>query len=236
MNSTVNTVMLIGPNGPTANSFMGLLSGLKCRVLRSSTVRALQHTIQLQLAIVEYLPAEYTLAAFTAQLHRLQPVPTVVVGPELTAQQVEQLTAPGAAQAYLPLQSSMAARRQLIQAQLPNSDGRTLRVGQLSLDPQDQSVRYGADPLPLTATEYRLLRSLMQVPGQLLSCAALEALTSCSDIQAHLGSVRRKLFAASAPLLVRGSRRSGYVIDARVHSRAPRSADLALRTHLRQLF
>jgi hypothetical protein len=232
----MGTVLLLGSRGPTLTSLSGLLKTLECRVLHADAPGQHGRSVNLTLAVIEFRPQDTPLAAFTRRLHLLAPLPTLVVGPDLAESQVERLLALPHVGSYLKINAPASEKRAALRAWLPELPRAVLSLGQLHLNVEDQSVRYGTQPLTFTLTEYRLLRVLMGRPGQRTDCATLAALARCRGVPAHLGNVRRKLAGWSAVPLLRGNPTQGYALDARRHPRALPDPGLALRTHLRQLF
>ena len=95
-------------------------------------------------------------------------------------------------------------------------------VGGLELDPLGMQVTAAGTRLELTLSEYRLLELLVRHPGRVFSRS--ELLARClpeSDalervVDAHLGSVRRKLGAAGVADLLESVRGVGYrLVNAR---------------------
>lgn len=232
----MDTVLLIASRGPTLTSFSSLLSTLDCHLLIAEPAAGDALPDGLQLVVIEFRPEESAAAQFTRRLEALAPRPTLVVGPDLPEGQIRQLLAPLPVGRYLRINTPVAGKREALQALLSRVPRPVLTVGQLHLDLRDRRARYGTQPLLLTATEFRLLRVLMQSPGQWHDCAALMAQAACHDVPVHLAHVRRKLAACSAAPLLRGNPRQGYTVDARRHARTLPDPGLALRTHLRHLF
>lgn len=232
----METVLLLGSRGPVLTSLGSLLRTLDCRILLAAAPGAHAHFVKLTLAVAEFKPQQTPLAQFAEQLRRLAPVPTLVVGPDLPESQVASLLALEHVGEYIKLSAPASEKREILRAWLPEPARDVLTMGQLRLDLRDQSVRYGTQPLALTPSEFRLLRVLMQRPGQPTDCATLAALADCHDVPDQLSNVRRKLAACSAVPLLRGRPGQSYTLDARRFSRPLPDPGLALRTHLRQLF
>jgi DNA-binding response OmpR family regulator len=77
--------------------------------------------------------------------------------------------------------------------------------GRLRIDPSRQLVTYGAEPVPLTSTEYTILQTLMRSPLQVFSHQMLrEKVRNFRDegdrdsIRTHIANLRRKLRIAGA--------------------------------------
>jgi len=82
----------------------------------------------------------------------------------------------------------------------PDREERVLRAGSVTLDLAHHRATLGNEPLPLTPTEFRLLRALVESRGRPLSRAVLaeRALPGESDalertVDAHVMKIRRKL-------------------------------------------
>ncbi|PNY79569.1 winged helix-turn-helix domain-containing protein [Deinococcus koreensis] len=242
------TVCLIGPSGPAVTSLRSILSDLDCAVIHVASPSELSDTTALgglavgglaatgaDLTLIEYRPREVPLTQFTALLWSLQLAPLIVVGPELPELETAWLLAQGGACAYMAAGLSAAEKRALLIAHLPHVQAESLVVGRLRLDLSEGQAWYGGQPLGLTATQFKLLCTLMQRPGQAIDCSSLATLAQCRGVPAHLAGLRRKLAAHSAAFLLRGTPQQGYALDAR---RQPRSVNVgfALKAHLTQLF
>ncbi|MFC4149995.1 response regulator transcription factor [Micromonospora mangrovi] len=87
----------------------------------------------------------------------------------------------------------------------PAGGGDLIRLGPLTLDPDATEAVVAGTPLPLTATEYRLLLHLARHPRRTLSRAQLRAAvlpdSAALDrvVDAHLTNLRRKLTDAGVP-------------------------------------
>jgi DNA-binding response OmpR family regulator len=89
-----------------------------------------------------------------------------------------------------------------------------LRVADLVLDEERQTVRHGGQAIELTATEFRLLRYFMLHPGRTLSKTALtehiydyDSDKDSNVIEAYVRRLRQKL----GPEWIRTRRGQGYV-------------------------
>lgn len=232
----METVLLLGSGGPTLTSLAGLLRTLECRVLLAAAPGSHAEFIRLTLAVAEFRPQTTSLGALIERLHRLAPLPTVVVGPDLPEGQVAQVLAPEHVGAYLKLSTPPWEKRETLRAWLPEPVREVLTLGPLRLDLRDQSVRHGTRRLALTPSEFRLLRVLMERPGEPTEGATLAALAACHDVPTHLGHLRRKLAACSAVPLLRAHPGQRYTLDARRSPRPLPNPALTLRTHLQRLF
>ncbi|MEM0984312.1 MAG: response regulator transcription factor [Planctomycetota bacterium] len=98
------------------------------------------------------------------------------------------------------LRRAEAAGGNAAAAAAPESAGQILRAGQLQLDRGTHEVRLGESELQLTNTEFRLLLSLMEAGGRVLSRQALisQAMgpgvtVTERTIDVHVTSIRKKL-------------------------------------------
>lgn len=109
----------------------------------------------------------------------------------------------------------------------PTSADKPLQVAGLELDPRGMQVTAAGKRLELTLSEYRLLELLLRHPGRVFSRA--ELLEQClpeSDalervIDAHIGSIRRKLSAAGLADLLESVRGVGYRLVDSTNGTAP---------------
>jgi len=98
--------------------------------------------------------------------------------------------------------------------------GRTLRLGDLSLDLAALQARWKDKAVALMPNEFRLLRYLMEQPGQVFSRAQLIAALGKHDqpidertVDAWVSRLRRALREAGAGYPLRTVRSLGYVLD-----------------------
>jgi two-component system phosphate regulon response regulator PhoB len=98
--------------------------------------------------------------------------------------------------------------------------GRTLRLGELSLDLGALLARWKDKPVALMPNEFRLLRYLMEQPGHVFSRAQLIAALGKQDqpvdertVDAWVSRLRRALREAGAGYPLRTVRSLGYVLD-----------------------
>ncbi|MCW1381414.1 response regulator transcription factor [Novosphingobium sp. KCTC 2891] len=110
----------------------------------------------------------------------------------------------------------------VLSVQLPERDvpGRTLRLGDLSLDLAALQARWKERPIGLMPNELRLLRYLMEQPGHVFSRAQLIAALGKNDqpidertVDAWVSRLRRALREAGAGYPLRTVRSLGYVLD-----------------------
>ncbi|MCG5509508.1 response regulator transcription factor [Ectothiorhodospira lacustris] len=92
----------------------------------------------------------------------------------------------------------------------------TLRVGSWRLDEQRQVLVDGPDELPLTATEFKLLRYFLRHPGQVLSKTRLaehlyeyESERDSNVLEVYISRLREKL----GPDLIQTRRGQGYCLQ-----------------------
>ncbi len=96
-------------------------------------------------------------------------------------------------------------RRAALLAQPPESEEKLLEIGALALDLLRYQARWGAHPLGLTVTEFRLLQALARRPGHVKSRTQLmaeaypdDAYVSERTVDSHVKRLRRKLGEAVA--------------------------------------
>jgi two-component system alkaline phosphatase synthesis response regulator PhoP len=101
---------------------------------------------------------------------------------------------------------------------------RVMRSGGLELDRDGLRVKLNGRPLPLTATEFRLLEFLMSRPGtvfsreQLLNAVwGLDHAVTDRTIDVHVVRLRQKVESDPAnPVLIRSVRGFGYIFESEV--------------------
>lgn len=96
-----------------------------------------------------------------------------------------------------------------------------LRIGRLEIDAFRRSVRLGDRPVPVTATELRLLEALARHPGRTFTRDELVSRALGPDyegldrtIDTHVTNLRRKLEAGGAPRVIVTVHGIGYQIPA----------------------
>ncbi len=101
-----------------------------------------------------------------------------------------------------------------------DAPGRTLRLGDLSLDLAALQARWKDKPVGLMPNEFRLLRYLMEQPGQVFARTQLIAALGKNDqpidertVDAWVSRLRRALREAGAGYPLRTVRSLGYVLD-----------------------
>lgn len=97
--------------------------------------------------------------------------------------------------------------------------GDILRFGDLLLDEARHEVHRGETPIPLTATEFNLLRYFMLNPRRVLSKAQIlqnvwryDFGGNSNVVETYVSYLRRKLDAAGAPM-IRTVRQAGYMLE-----------------------
>jgi len=82
----------------------------------------------------------------------------------------------------------------------PMEAGQPIRQGELEVDPARHEVRLRGKPIPLTATEFRLLHHLVRNPGRVYSRVQLldkavgtDVIVIERNIDVHMSALRRKL-------------------------------------------
>ena len=102
------------------------------------------------------------------------------------------------------------------------SDGATLKAGDVVLDPVRHEVRRGGERVELTAKEFALLATLLQRPGQVFTRAVLldtvwggspDVYTNVVDL--YVSYLRKKLDQDGEPSRIRTVRGVGYTFDPR---------------------
>lgn len=110
----------------------------------------------------------------------------------------------------------------VLSVQLPERDSqaRALRLGELSLDLTALQARWRDKAIPLMPNELRLLRYLMEQPGQVFSRTQLIAALGKKEqpidertVDAWVSRLRRALREAGAGQPLRTVRSLGYVLD-----------------------
>ena len=97
-------------------------------------------------------------------------------------------------------------------------DDATLAVGDLTLDEDSHEVRRGGEIIPLTATEYELLRFLMRNPRRVLSKAQILDRVWSYDfggqaniVELYISYLRKKID-CGRPAMIHTLRGAGYVL------------------------
>ena len=110
----------------------------------------------------------------------------------------------------------------VLSVQLPERDGpvRSLRLGDLALDLAALQARWKDKPIGLMPNEFRLLRYLMEQPGQVFSRGQLIAALGKQEqpidertVDAWVSRLRRALREVGAGYPLRTVRSLGYVLD-----------------------
>ena len=120
---------------------------------------------------------------------------------------------------FSPRELMARVRAQLRRHRTPETDAPVLVTEGLRLDPTAVRVEVDGRPVPLTATEFRILHALMQRPARVYSRDELiDAMHDGDDpgitdraVDVHLGRLRRKLGdRASRPRFIETVRSVGY--------------------------
>jgi two-component system response regulator MprA len=97
-------------------------------------------------------------------------------------------------------------------------DGRTLRVGDMTLDPASREVARAGRRIDLTRTEFSLLELLMRNAGVVLTREVIldrvwgyDFDTSSNSLDVYIGYLRRKTEGGGEPRLIQTVRGVGYV-------------------------
>jgi DNA-binding response OmpR family regulator len=97
-----------------------------------------------------------------------------------------------------------------------------LRIADLELNPASQQVHRAGRPVSLTATEYRLLETLMRRAGRVLPRAAIidavwgsERFVEDNTLDAFISLLRGKIDRGSRRRLIHTARGVGYILESR---------------------
>jgi len=101
---------------------------------------------------------------------------------------------------------------------LPDNSSAILQQGSLLLDPEKHKVSRGGEPINLTSSEYKLLRTLMTAPGRVFSRSELlrhfyahEEAVIDRVIDVHVNKLRQKIEPdPSQPMFIETVRGFGY--------------------------
>ncbi|HTW12312.1 MAG TPA: response regulator transcription factor [Solirubrobacteraceae bacterium] len=100
-----------------------------------------------------------------------------------------------------------------------SESGRTLRFGDLTLDPNVHGARIGDRPVDLTRTEYQLLELLMLNPRRVLTSELIyeriwgyDFGLAGNSLRVYIGYLRRKLEAGGEARLIQTVHGIGYVL------------------------
>ena len=117
------------------------------------------------------------------------------------------------------LDELLARIRALLRRAGPETPGKGLRFGDLSLDPGTREVRRGDRPIELTRTEFLLLELFLRHPGQVLTRDVITANVwgydfgpASNSLDVYVGYLRRKTEADGEPRVVQTVRGVGYVL------------------------
>lgn len=226
-------VLLIGAASPPLVSVGHILRDLGCATRHLAGPEQVTGG-EAGVALAVLVVGEVQVPELAATLRALSPLPSVVVGPLLPERHIRLLLKLGAV-GYLPFGTPPHQKRAVLAAHLPHARSDTLTVGPLRLEPTGGVAHLNGVALPLTPTEFRLLRVLMERPGEYLGRAELEALAECGHAPTHLHHLRRKLLLLCPTPLLRSRQGAGYCIDARSAVRQDATMFTSFRSHLRFL-
>jgi len=112
-----------------------------------------------------------------------------------------------------------ARLKAIMRRQVADSDGHTLRFGDLELDADAHAVRIRDRSVELTRTEYQLLELLMLNPRRVLSSELIydrvwgyDSPLAGNTLRVYIGYLRRKLEAGGGPRLIHTVHGVGYVL------------------------
>ncbi len=107
----------------------------------------------------------------------------------------------------------------IVRRHVDGADGRSLRFGDLELDPDAHGARVGGRTVELTRTEYQLLELLMLNPRRVLSSELIydriwgyDFALAGNSLRVYIGYLRRKLEADGEPRLIQTVHGVGYVL------------------------
>jgi len=113
----------------------------------------------------------------------------------------------------------LIARVEALRRRLSDARVTTLRVGPLTMDLIDRSVRRGDRVLSLLPREFNLLEYFMRHPNQIVTRAMLledvwhyRTLTQTNVVDVHIGKLRRKVEAPGEPPLIETVRATGFML------------------------
>jgi two-component system response regulator MprA len=107
----------------------------------------------------------------------------------------------------------------IVRRHVDGADGRSLRFGDLELDPDAHGARIGDRTIELTRTEYQLLELLMLNPRRVLTSELIydriwgyDFALAGNSLRVYIGYLRRKLEAEGEPRLIQTVHGVGYVL------------------------
>ena len=118
------------------------------------------------------------------------------------------------------LQELVARLRALLRRAIVESEPQEIVFGDLVLEPRRWLAQRAGEPLPLTATEFRLLELFMRSPGHVLTREDILANlrgdewlgTESNIVDVHVGNLREKLEAGGRPRIIKTVRGVGYAL------------------------
>jgi two-component system, OmpR family, response regulator MprA len=117
------------------------------------------------------------------------------------------------------LSELLARLRALLRRSVPDTDEKTLRFADLTLDRVAYEVKRGDRPIDLTRTEFLLLELFMLHPRQVLTRSIIfervweyDFGPTSNSLTVYIGYLRRKTEAAGEPRLLHTVRGVGYVL------------------------
>lgn len=110
-----------------------------------------------------------------------------------------------------------------------------LRLADLELNPTNQQVSRGGRPVALTATEYRLLETMLRRAGRVLTRRTIidavwgsERFVEDNTLDAFISLLRGKVDRGFRPRLIHTARGVGYILEARTARAAVREHETRL--------
>ncbi len=231
------TILVLGRSSAGLRSISTLLSTLPVHLAPCATLqeaKAQNLPAPVALVLFEYRPGPTLDGSLADLAEAFADLPLIAVGPDYTGE-VRRALGQHPRVHYLPLNAPAPEKLDLLRSQLGLGDAQALTVGPLTLQLKDGAAQCRRLPLKLTATEFQLLRVLMQHPGRSFEAAEIGGLIHSRAVALHVHNVRRKLSTYAAEGLLKGDAQSGYLIDARITYRHVPNPVTSLRHHLLRL-
>ena len=162
----------------------------------------------LHLILLDVMMPEMDGITATAKIREISNVPIIILTAKSETEDMVLGLSVGAddyiTKPFIPVEVLARVRSQLrryakLGSRQEESTG-TITIGDITLDDRTKSVTVGDDPVNLTPTEYSILHTLMQNPGQVFSSTALyeavwqeAALGSEGAVAVHIRHLREKI-------------------------------------------
>ena len=122
---------------------------------------------------------------------------------------------------FSPREIVLRAKALIKRAAAKGAEPEPIRIGALEIDPFRRVARVNADPVPLTATEFKLMEALARHPGRAFTREELLARAFGPDydgtdrtVDAHITNIRRKLEPLGAAQFILTVHGVGYRLSA----------------------